>query len=213
MTIVHHPDDATLMSFAAGSLTEALAAVVATHIAMCPRCARELELLELVGTALIESMPQQNAWRTPPPLSLRSLEIRPPRPAPRAAGEIPAPLARVVGDSFELIAWKRLAPGVRHVRLPLSPGSPGDLRIIEVAPGLKMPEHGHGGSELTLLLRGSYRDKVGHFARGDLADLDETIEHQPIADPETGCICLIATECKARFKSFFARLLQPLTGL
>ena len=27
MSIVHHPDDATLMSFAAGSLTEALAAI------------------------------------------------------------------------------------------------------------------------------------------------------------------------------------------
>jgi len=76
-----------------------------------------------------------------------------------------------------------------------------------------MPEHGHGGSELTLLLRGSYRDEVGHFARGDLADLDETVEHQPVADPETGCICLIGTESKARFKSLFARLLQPLTGL
>ena len=86
MTIVHHPDDATLMSFAAGSLTEALAAVVATHIAMCPRCARELELLELVGTALIESMPQQNAWRTPPPLSATQLEIRlPGRPHARQA--------------------------------------------------------------------------------------------------------------------------------
>ena len=213
MSIVHHPDDATLMSFAAGSLTEALAAVVATHIAMCPRCARELELLELVGTSLIESMPQQNAWRAPPPVSLRSLEIRAPKPTPRAAGEIPAPLARVVGDRFEGVAWKRLAPGIRQVRLPLSEGAPGDLRIIEVAPGLKMPEHGHGGSELTLLLRGSYRDEVGHFARGDLADLDETVEHQPIADAETGCICLIGTESKARFKSLFARLLQPLTGL
>ena len=36
MTITHHLDDATLMSFAAGSLPNALAAIAAAHIAMMP---------------------------------------------------------------------------------------------------------------------------------------------------------------------------------
>lgn len=211
--IVHHPDDANLMAFAAGSLPEALAAVVATHIAMCRRCSDELDMLELLGAGLIEDLPAMQVWRSPPPVSLRSLELQPDRRRGRARTQVPAPLVCYVGDCYERIAWRRLAPGIRHLPLPLSKGATGDLRLLEVAPGMVMPEHGHGGSELTLLLKGSYRDHVGLFREGDLADLDDTVEHQPVADPETGCICLIAAENKARFKSLFARLVQPLTGL
>ena len=36
MSITHHLDPATLMSYAAGGLAPALAAVAAQHIAMCP---------------------------------------------------------------------------------------------------------------------------------------------------------------------------------
>jgi len=39
------------------------------------------------------------------------------------------------------------------------------------------------------------------------------VEHRPIADQETGCIRLIASESKARFKGLVARLVQPLTGV
>jgi putative transcriptional regulator len=45
-----------------------------------------------------------------------------------------------------------------------------------------------------------------------VADVDESIEHVPIADAEQGCICLVATEGKLRFRSRMARILQPLTG-
>ena len=76
-----------------------------------------------------------------------------------------------------------------------------------------MPEHGHGGSELTLVLRGAYSDRTGTYRVGDVADLGDSIEHQPIADAKDGCICLIASDKKIRFKSVLARLVQPFTGL
>ena len=56
MTITHHLDDATLMSFAAGSLPAALAAVAAAHAAMCPRCRREIATLERLGGALMAGL-------------------------------------------------------------------------------------------------------------------------------------------------------------
>ena len=67
--------------------------------------------------------------------------------------------------------------------------------------------------ELTLVLRGAYQDETGQFRVGDAADLDESIEHRPVADPEAGCICVLAFERPARFKGLLPRLLQPLTGL
>ncbi len=128
-------------------------------------------------------------------------------------GDVPAPLVPHVGPNLDDIPWKRLGPGLWHYPLPLSKGAKGDLRLLKVAPGKAMPDHGHGGEELTLMLKGSYHDKFGTFRRGDVADLDDDVEHAPIADEKEGCICLVASEGKARFKGFFARLVQPLTGM
>jgi putative transcriptional regulator len=76
-----------------------------------------------------------------------------------------------------------------------------------------VPEHGHGGAELTLVLTGSYSDATGRYHRGDVADLDEDVEHQPVVDPDGPCICLIASETKAKFRGMLARLLQPIIGV
>ena len=76
-----------------------------------------------------------------------------------------------------------------------------------------MPEHGHGGSELTLVLSGSYHDKYGHFGRGDVADLDDDAEHQPIVDDGEDCICLVAVERPTRFKGLLPKVFQPFVGI
>jgi putative transcriptional regulator len=61
-------------------------------------------------------------------------------------------------------------------------------------------------------LRGSFSDEVGRFCRGDVADLDDQIEHQPLVDSEEDCICLIATDAPLRFTTLFGKLVQPITG-
>lgn len=214
MTITHHPDPSTLMSYAAGSIEEPLAAVVAAHAAMCPSCSAEIRRLERIGAVLIERLPTASVARRAPSLpELAALEADvEPAATDVADGDVPAPLRPLVGAHIDAIRWRRLGLGVWHHPLPLSPGIPGDLRLIKVAPGQVMPEHGHGGPELTLLLAGSYVDRLGRYATGDIADLDDAVEHQPVADPQTGCVCLIASVEKARFKSLLARLVQPLTG-
>ena len=40
MAITHHPAPESLMSCSAGSMPEAFAAVMASHIAMCPTAAK-----------------------------------------------------------------------------------------------------------------------------------------------------------------------------
>jgi putative transcriptional regulator len=76
-----------------------------------------------------------------------------------------------------------------------------------------MPDHGHGGGELTLVLKGAYADETGEYRAGDVQDVDEDVEHTPVADPVAGCVCLIASEKPARFKGWIGKLLQPLTGM
>jgi putative transcriptional regulator len=215
-TIVHHVDDAMLMSYAAGSLPGSLSAVVATHLAVCSHCRTELKQMECIGSVVMGGLAgaplSHGVPRSPPRVEREAVdEGAEVLAAVENSGDVPAPLSRLVGSDLSSIRWKRLGIGIWH--LPLSTNGKGDLRLIKAAPGQILPDHGHGGSELTLVLAGSYRDQIGRFGVGDIADLDTEVEHSPVADPETGCICVIASDEKARFKGVFARLVQPFTGM
>lgn len=217
MAILHHPDLSSLMSCAAGSQPEAMAAVMSSHLAMCPRCRREVRRMQEIGVALFEKLPSTSMSGGAPVVAARAAEADdlalPTSHNPRSVGDVPYPIAGVVGADLDDIPWKRLAPGVWHHQIRLSERAAGDLRLLKVAPGAQLPEHGHGGGELTLVLRGAYSDSLGRFSAGDVADLDDDVEHQPVACPKEGCICLVATDGKARFKGLVARLLQPIFGV
>lgn len=210
--ITRHPDGATLISFAAATLAEPLAAVVAAHLSMCPQCRAEAADLDLVGAALLLSSPRrtgESALAVPQrPVAIDADAV----PQTIDAGDrLPAAIVAAYGLSFASIPWKRLGPGVWHHRLALR--QVGDLRLLRIAAGRTMPNHGHGGAELTLVIEGAYSDVTGTYRRGDLQDADEAIEHQPIVDTAAECVCLIASEYPARFKTLVGRLSQPWTRL
>lgn len=220
MTISHHLDEATILAYAAGSLDEAFAVVVASHVALCGSCRAAVRRAEAVGGHILEAaeaVPVSDAARA---RMLAQLDVVQPFHAPdrrvqppAKIGEMPRPLARLLGDaSLDDVRWKPVAPGISVHDLPLSARSGGQLRLLKIGPGRAMPDHGHGGEEITLVLRGAYRDRFGEFRAGDVADLDETVEHQPTVTEDGPCICLVATEAPTRMKSFIARLLQPLIG-
>ena len=89
---------------------------------------------------------------------------------------------------------------------------PGPIFSISRVP-LFVPVHSHGGTELTQILRGAYHDALGHFAPGDVADLDSDVEHQPVTVPGIACICVSALDAPLRFPGWLARRLQPLFKL
>jgi putative transcriptional regulator len=213
MKIIHHPAPESLMSCSAGSMPEAFAAVMASHIAMCPSCRRELTLLQEVGVALFDIIAPIPVARDAPVLAMRGLEsecdVADRRPA---EGDIPVPLVSALGPSLDMVAWARVSPGVWQHQIALSNDERGTLKLIKVAPGRSLPAHDHDGSELTLVLRGSFRDESGQYCVGDVADVSTGMEHAPVGDPEEGCICLVATHGKLQFKSRIARLVQPLTS-
>ncbi|MCT8973326.1 ChrR family anti-sigma-E factor [Microbaculum marinisediminis] len=215
MSIHHHLDDATIMAYAAGTLREALCVAVAAHVAICPRCRAAVRAAEAAGGALLEEIDAVSLDADALDRAMARIETpaaaRPamPEPAPRPRDpRVPAPLARLIGGGLDEVRWRWLAPGVRSYEIPVTPGA-GSLRLLRIAPGKAVPEHGHGGTELTLILSGSYSDVTGHYGPGDVADLDEDVEHAPVVDSPEDCICLVATESPTRFKGLIGRLLQP----
>jgi putative transcriptional regulator len=211
MTITHHLDDATLMSFAAGSLPAALAAAAAAHAAMCPRCRHEIAVLERLGGALMAGLQPVDLLaegpRTPPAADPRDQGLA---SAGTRDAEIPLPVTGLIGASLDDVTWRWLGPGVWDHAVPVD--GAGKLRLLKVAPGHHIPEHGHGGSELTLVLRGSFHDQTGRYLRGDIADLDEDVAHHPLIDGDIDCISLVASEAPEQFRSAVARQWQRLRG-
>ncbi len=210
--IKHHPDEATLMSYAAGTLAEPLAAVVAAHVSMCSHCRADVADMELLGATLLLSKPSAGGALRPPARPME-VSISRSRRDVTEASRLPHPIASAYGLSFDAIPWKRLGPGVWHHKLPLTAATSGDLRLLRIGPGRAMPDHGHGGSELTLVLEGAYSDVTGTYRRGDIQDIDEGVDHRPIVDGSGECVCIIASEHPARFKSLLGRLVQPFTGM
>jgi putative transcriptional regulator len=208
MTIRHHLGSETLMSFAAGSLPNALAAVAGAHVALCGQCRDELVWFERIGGALLEDLPPLPLRRAEPALPPPAPET--PQPTERRGGNAANPILRLANEDFQGVAWRRIGFGLWHH--PLLRGN-GTLQLIKAAPGVSVPEHGHGGPELTLILRGALRDTTGSYGVGDVADLDQEIAHTPVADREQGCVCAVANEVPTRFHSLLARLLQRWHGL
>jgi putative transcriptional regulator len=213
MKTTHHPGAECLMSCSAGSMPEAFAAIMATHMAMCPQCQKDLAIMEHIGTVLFDKIAPAAVAKPAPVAAMMAREAEPDGTAlPAAEGDVPATLVASVGHHLDKVSWSRVSPGVWQHRIPLSKGAKGDLRLIKVAPGQKIPQHAHSGEEMTLVLRGAYDDETGRYEAGDVADFYGDVDHAPVADAEAGCICLSATMGRMKFKSPLARLIQPLTG-
>ncbi|HUZ72874.1 MAG TPA: ChrR family anti-sigma-E factor [Stellaceae bacterium] len=214
----HHPGEATLLTYAAGALGEGLSLVVASHLAFCSDCRDAVAGGELIGGSMLDTIAPETVAGATRERVLAMLgtagEIAPPPPAPVADPAVPAPLGRWLGRDLAAVPWRRLGPGLQQFDvLPGRHARGANARLLRIAPGRWLPRHGHVGTELTLVLAGSYTDELGHFARGDVAETDDEIRHQPVSDRDEDCICLIATEGPLRFESMIARLFQRFAGI
>ena len=218
MNIRHHPDDATLVAYAAGTVTEGISLVVAAHLELCPQCRARVREATDLGGALLAGLDPAPLGEGALAAALALIDAQgdpepPPHPRPRSVGGLPATLAPWLPAGLDGAPWRALVPGIRHFRFPGVDSGAGTVRLLAIAPGTALPHHGHGGTELTLVLRGSFADEIGRFQAGDLADLDPSVQHQPVADTDTPCVCLIATDARLRFSGVLGRLFQPLVGI
>jgi putative transcriptional regulator len=218
MTVQHHLDDATLVRYASGDLDEAFAVIVASHLDLCETCRHATRDAESIGGQLLETVDQVplSAGAFDEVLELidnnKATQHLAAKPA-ISESDVPGPIQRFIGANLDQITWKTAAPGIRRHMIKLPTQTTSSLYLLRIAAGKAVPEHGHGGSEMTLVLSGAYRDDMGVFGPGDIEDLDEHIEHQPKVLPDAPCICLVATEATNKFKGFFSRMLQPLVGI
>jgi putative transcriptional regulator len=210
----YHPGDERLADYASGALPEPMALLVATHLALCPRCRRVAAELEAVGGALLEGLPPEPMASDSLQRVLARIEQPPAIPEPGQAEQpsqgdpsLPRPLRDYVGATLDALPWRRLGPIAEVQLLRDSPGF--TTRLLRIRGGTAVPVHTHRGSELTLVLSGAFSDDGGHYLPGDVEEADSEVTHRPVADADADCLCLAVTDAPLKLTSPLGRLLNP----
>ena len=208
--ISHHISDALLTAYASGNLEQHYALVVAAHVSMCNECRARLETHHMAGGAIVETTDAVDLAQDAKSSVFAQLDAQVTEaPVYHKSGVFPAPvMAALKGQPPK---WKSLGFGVRQ--FVLHSDNSGSARLLYIPGGEAVPEHGHRGIEMTLVLQGSFRDETGSFEVGDIEIADDDLNHTPVADKGQACICLAATGAPLRFRSLMPRLFQPIFGI
>lgn len=216
----HMIQDEWLLSYAAGNLTPGRSLIIASHAAFHDPIQEKIADAESIGGALLERASPADVDEA---LLERLMDRLDDTPAQvidgSAAGKsapngkvFPPALADYIGADVDELDWRFMGPGMHNVRLWNGPNDE-RLWLLRARGGVAVPEHGHSGDEWTLILKGSYQTEFGRYSVGDMDLSGEEVVHQPVIDDGEECICLVMTDGPIRFKSVFARMVQPLIGL
>lgn len=205
--IKHHLTDQLLIGYAAGTLPEAFNLVVATHLSMCDSCRAAAQAYDAIGGAFLEADAQASIYEGALAETLALIKKGPRAAKPMADSDVPSPLGAYVGGGLDDVKWRSVGMGVRQAVLSTSKSA--TARLLYIPAGAAVPDHGHRGTELTLVLQGGFRDATARFAAGDVEVANEDLNHTPVAEIGEDCICLAATDAPLRFNSWIPRMAQP----
>ena len=210
MPIKHHLNDALLMAYSAGTLPEAFNLIVATHLSLCDTCRAQAESFDALGGELLdgETVTSMSANSFDDTLALIAggavdrIETAP----ITTQGVLPKPVQDYVGGDLESVKWKSIGMGVKQAILPTSKEA--SARLLMIPAGTAMPDHGHHGTEMTMVLKGAFQDEDGYFARGDVEIADSDLHHTPVADIHEDCVCLAVADAPLQFDRLIPKIAQ-----
>jgi len=220
-TILHHPADDILESFARRELSAGMSVIVSAHIEMCGLCrarvrefeAREmrqwggaLEVARPDGAAVdfgdmierITMLPRQGAEAA----AVRETSAG--GPQDRFVKDLRLP--RALRRAATRLRWTRLADGIHQAVAPIDDET--RCEFIHIAAGAATPAHSHYGREHTLVLQGRFHDELGSYGSGDFLLRNASHEHQPAS--HNGCLSFAVLDQPLRFTRGLSRLLNPI---
>lgn len=185
-----------LVEYASGCLDEAHALVVATHMALSPTARKYVAQYESIGGSMLNDCCTPVAMKADALASvmdkLESIE----RPKTTACGakkkissdELAIP--ECLDHYIETRVWNAAPHGTQtlHVKTTCS-GS--KAQLMKIAAGQSVAPHTHKTKEVTLVLKGGFRDGADNYGRGDLIVLERGVTHALVADVNEGCVCFV----------------------
>lgn len=215
--------DEILAEYSAGRLSRGWSLAVAAHLALRPELRKNVGQLDSIGGALLDEIepvaPGESALAS---VMSRIAETKDDTIlvngidgktcgccTPSKNPVLPEPLRSAFGGDIDALKWRRLSGDVSQVLVDTGDNTT-MCRLLRVRACRPVAQHSHHGTELTLVLSGSFTDKFGTYGRGDIEVADETTEHQPIAGEGEDCICFAVTDAPLKFSNPIVRMLQPL---
>jgi putative transcriptional regulator len=179
---------------------------------MCDECRAAAQSFDSIGGALLHDQPTEDLADAALAKTMALIAKGPKVAAAAPAGnDVPDPLSAYIGGGLSDVKWRPIGLGVRQAVLKTSRAA--TARLLYIPAGAAVPDHGHRGTELTLVLQGAFRDETARFAAGDVEVADEDLQHKPVAEIGHDCICLAATNAPLRFSAWIPRVAQSLFGL
>jgi len=208
--IKHHLNDAVLMAYSAGTLPEAFNLIVASHLSLCDECRARAESFDAIGGEVLDhdagvEMSTNSFASTMDLIAGGTIHVQAPK-VPEKNAVLPQPIQDYVGGDLEAVNWKPIGMGVKQAILSTSKEA--TARLLLIPAGAAMPDHGHHGTEMTLVLKGAFQDEDGYFARGDIEIADSELHHTPVADIHEDCVCLAVADAPLQFDRLIPRIAQ-----
>ena len=199
--IKNHPPTQFLADYSAGALSLAPAISVTTHLQFCDQCREavsglnalggellsDCEGIEISSSLLADTLDQLDAQLDDTPYSSVAVPDANPLADTDLANEIPDYLHKFVGRSA--LNWRSLSSSVSVA--PITVGETEyELALHRIEAGGRTPIHDHQGTEVTVVLKGTFSDEQGMYHEGDFLIREAGEVHQPIAAQNESCVCL-----------------------
>lgn len=209
--------------YVSGALPEPAHVLVGSHLEMRrshATLARSFQ--DMAGDALasIEPVPMrrpvrclEEIMRSRSPKGLRpsSMEDLPSSNTLPTAKTLPGMLRAYAGRDLAGIPWRRKLPGLREHVIEKTAGI--ETSLLWARPGRALPNHGHTGLELTLVLEGQFHDHRGRFGEGDVSVADEELDHRPMASDRGPCLCFSVLLAPIALSGSAVGLVRDILGL
>jgi putative transcriptional regulator len=197
----HHPYPETLISYAAGTLPNQIACVVACHLSMCVECAKEIHWLEMLGGVLLSNLEATEdetpiAERTFSKFAIALRSYQSPRKPAKGTGErrLPLPVLDYLDANGAEISWKPIESESRENVIEL-PRSSGSIKLLRLSPGQHLPEYELAvETAAVIVLEGECSDSSGTYIRGDFVEWAESPPPLPMVAGAAECVCLMADQ-------------------
>ncbi|GAB1256799.1 ChrR family anti-sigma-E factor [Aurantivibrio plasticivorans] len=235
-SILHHPSQELLVSYAAGSCSTSQALCIATHLEFCAKCRALHNRNNAIGGALLDTAAssthsvssinprsksrvmelianrqteggQALAPQTPEPLTKTEPSPRN-QLTPSKQSATPRALRKLVPDGLSSIRWKMATLSVKTSDL-FKDHDGTNVSLLKIKAGGKVGKHRHLGDEYTVILQGSFSDETGVYKKGDFLLRDANQQHTPVATKDTECICLTAQEAPLQFTGKWWSVFNP----
>lgn len=216
----HHPDQNILTEFVAGSLNPAMAIAVRSHLHFCMECQQAAHNLENLGGSLLENLKPEPLANDSFASLMKAIDSQTCTDSHNSVPNVPSfqtkdrnlpkVLNKIINQSP--VNWRKINRTLQTATLHTG-HLDHEVSLQKIKAGGKAPEHDHKGTEITVVLEGSFSDENGIYHKGDFLLKNPGDIHQPVASRNQDCICLTVQDAPVKLTSWMGYFINPFLKL